>query len=332
MQDKIQYYMDKALNKSTLRMYSSAWNIFKRFTLMHGVPDILQCQDRVREQCFMCFVIFCKEQLKINYSSIKSYLCAIKYFFSRSSQIHDPFMYHHGTPFTRLDLVLRGIRKSGTTSQLQREPITVPILSAMIHSLKAGLLGNYLDVMFQAVFLIAFHGFFRCGELTSHNRTFNYTRGLALADVTLHGSSSSQELHIKLRYSKTDPYGEGVVVKLFPLDNSMCPIQAVGNYIPLRKALCNNPKDSFFMMPSQLPLTRAEFITHLQQVLYSIGQGGAHIKPHSFRIGAATAAAAAKLPDHLIKTMGRWSSDSYRRYIRTPTSLLASAQRAISQV
>jgi hypothetical protein len=166
---------------------------------------------------------------------------------------------------------------------------------------------------------------------TSHTRTFNHTRGLALADVTLHGSSSSRELHINLRYSKTDPHGDGVVIKLFPLDSPLCPIQAVENYIPLRIALCNNLNDSFFMMPSLLPLTRAEFITHLQQVLYGIGQGGNHIKPHSFRIGAATAAAAAKLPDHLIKTMGRWSSDSYRRYIRTPSSLLASAQRAISK-
>ena len=38
---------------------------------------------------------------------------------------------------------------------------------------------------------------------------------------------------------------------------------------------------------------------------------------HSFRIGAATSAAAVGLPDHLIQTLGRWTGQAYRRYTRT---------------
>ena len=45
---------------------------------------------------------------------------------------------------------------------------------------------------------------------------------------------------------------------------------------------------------------------------------------HSFRIGAATAAGSAGLPTWLIKTLGRWSSDCYERYIRTPKDVLVS--------
>jgi hypothetical protein len=149
----------------------------------------------------------------------------------------------------------------------------------MVNSLGAGLFGTYLDTMFQAVFLVAFHGFFRCGEITSRTKKFDFTRGLAFSDITIIELPTSKELQIKLRYSKTDPYGDGVLIKLFPLDNPLCPIQAVERYIPHRMALNSNHKDSFFMMPSQLPLTRDDFVTHLQQVLYSIGKGENHIKP-----------------------------------------------------
>ena len=40
------------------------------------------------------------------------------------------------------------------------------------------------------------------------------------------------------------------------------------------------------------------------------------INTHSFRIGGASAALTAGLLDALIRIMGRWSSDSYQKYLR----------------
>ena len=43
---------------------------------------------------------------------------------------------------------------------------------------------------------------------------------------------------------------------------------------------------------------------------------------HSFRIGAATAAVSRGVPNHLIKTLGCWSSDTSQLYIHTPVNSL----------
>lgn len=60
----------------------------------------------------------------------------------------------------------------------------------------------------------------------------------------------------------------------------------------------------------------------LREIIKRTNHADSHITGHSFRIGAATSAAKARIEDHLIQSLGRWTSDSYVRYIRTPDSAL----------
>ena len=72
-------------------------------------------------------------------------------------------------------------------------------------------------------------------------------------------------------------------------------------------------------------LTRATVTSLLRDTTCHAGLPSHSLEGHSFRIGAASSAAAAALPDWLIKVVGRWSSDCYQLYIRTPTQVLLSA-------
>lgn len=72
-------------------------------------------------------------------------------------------------------------------------------------------------------------------------------------------------------------------------------------------------------------MSKGELLLHIRQALAQQGVDSTGITGHSFRIGAATAAARAGLEDSLIQTLGRWHSGAYLRYIWTLERVLAAA-------
>ena len=72
------------------------------------------------------------------------------------------------------------------------------------------------------------------------------------------------------------------------------------------------------------PLTRDAFVRGIRAALQEAGFDPAKYAGHSFRIGAATTAAARGVEDSLIKTLGRWESSAYLLYVRIPRERLAS--------
>ena len=91
----------------------------------------------------------------------------------------------------------------------------------------------------------------------------------------------------------------------------MCPVALMHKYLALRGLTSG----SLFLNSSGQPVTRSHF-THILRAALSFCGFPASIKSHSFHIGAATHAAALGFSDSQIRSLGRWHSNAFLRYIR----------------
>ncbi|CAF2758606.1 unnamed protein product, partial [Rotaria sp. Silwood2] len=67
----------------------------------------------------------------------------------------------------------------------------------------------------------------------------------------------------------------------------------------------------FFLLPNGQSLTHRAFVANLRHLLLRLGFQVSAYSGHSMRVEAASSGAAAGVPDHLIQTLGRWTSLSY---------------------
>ena len=65
------------------------------------------------------------------------------------------------------------------------------------------------------------------------------------------------------------------------------------------------------------------FTTELDSLLAELNLDKQHYNSHSFRIGAATTAMQAKIPETHIQMMGHWRSNAHQRYVKAPPTELA---------
>lgn len=72
-----------------------------------------------------------------------------------------------------------------------------------------------------------------------------------------------------------------------------------------------------FMYGDSRPLTRQQLTSTVQSIIHSVGYSRSY-SGHSFQICASTTAASCGVPEHLIKTFGRCSSDAYQVYVLKP--------------
>lgn len=254
----------------------------------------------------------------ISHKSIKAHLSAIKY--AADIQGHG-FQF---APMCRLYRLMRGIKRA--QGRKFKKPPRKPITPSLLEIIGANLWNSsflYEDkLMLWAAMLTAFFGFLRVSEYTSKLvRSYDPTSTLCYKDVGTDVGSNMAVVHIKA--SKTDPFQNGMSIELYANKSLLCPVEALARFIavhPTRSGPMFTWQDGRF-------LTRKHVNTTLQRLKPS------HLtdmSSHSFRIGAATTAAAAGCPRWLIQTLGRWTSNCFKDYIRVPKETLARVSNSLA--
>ena len=300
---------------STRRSYASAQSKFISFCCQLGKlhPSGSPCPTDEWTLCL--FVTFLARTLK--HSSIKVYLSGIRALHIDQG-FPDPL-----TDCLRLQRVVRGIKRCQGTSSSTRLPITDDLLLVIWRSLDLGC-PNHL--MFWAACLLGYFGFLRASEFTVPNlSTFSASLHLSVQDIAVDSSSAPSSMRIRIKGSKTDPFRKGCFIHIGLGRHPLCAVQAMMSYLALRGA-ASGP---LFLFTNGQPLTRTSLTDWLRQIMASAQIPG-NFSSHSFRIGAATVAARNGVPDHLIQTLGRWSSNAYQLYIRTPAESLAALSHKLA--
>ena len=158
--------------------------------------------------------------------------------------------------------------------------------------------------MIWAACCMCFYGFLCSGEITVPSRA-SYDPGahLSQGDVAIDDPGKTTMVQIKIKASKIDPFRHGVMVYVGKTGNELCPMAAVTAYLAIR----GTTSGPFFHFEDGTPLTRPRFVEQVHLILCRAGYSPRLYAGHSFRIGAASTAAACGIEDSNLRTPGECS-------------------------
>ena len=286
------YYMHTSIASNSRSTYEAAARTYSTFCHQTQVSLF-----PLSEQKLISFV--CSLARRLSYQSIKTYLSGLRFhaismgYYPKISEMH------------QLYYVLRGIRRhQGLNTRSQRKsPMSISHISVLFRR-SSFLLNSFDACMVQAVSSIAFFGMLRVSEYTSPGvNTYNASVNLTVDDAHI----ANGVLSLTIKASKTDPFRIGVVIRFASIPSPFCPVALCCSYLRLR----GRAPGPLFIFSDGSFLTRSRLSVFIQSVFPS-----SNLNTHSFRIGGASAAASAGIPDSSIQVLGRWRSDAFLRYLR----------------
>ena len=312
LESRAAFFFVQGLASSSQKTYKSGENRYLRFCQLGGVTPL-----PVNESSLCKFVSYLADE-KLKHCTIKTYLSGVR--FQIRSGLLDLF---HGSHMPRLEYIMKGVKRveaqSGGKPRL-RLPITPPLLRLMKGVWSASAASHDTKLIWVACCL-GFFWFLQAGEMTTpDNGSYDPSVHLGFGDVAVDNPRCPSFLRVTIKQSKTDPFCKGVDIFVGRTGTDICPVAGILSYLACR----GSGPGPLFVFSSGRFLTRKRFVELVRVALSSAGVDQEKYCGHSFRIGAATTAAAKGVEDNIIKTLGRWESVAYLQYVRIPRNQLMS--------
>ena len=244
------------MSPSTSSVYASGWRRFLAFCNLFGLQPLPLCESTLCR-----FVAFLAGE-SLSFQTITSYLSACR-FYQISVGLPDPSL----STFPQLNYVLRGARKTVPVPRRLRLPVTPELLRAILSCWSREPI-SFNRTMLWAAFCLGFFAFLRAGEFTCPSQErFDSSSMLAVGDISVDSHTNPRCLSVKLKRSKCDPFGAGVLVHVGRTFLPLCPVAAVLSYLAVRPS----SPGPFFIYEDGTPLSRDRLSASFALALRSAG-------------------------------------------------------------
>ena len=280
-----------AIDRSTHNSYSSALNSYLTFCRLHNL-DIEPTQRNLA-----LYITF--QSTFINPKSVDSYLSGI----ANQLESHFPDV-RTARKSMLVSRALQGAKRRYGVPTVHKLPLIRDNLITIFTAYQPN--PSHDDLLFTSQVLTGFDCLMRLGELTwpdaVHLRDYRKVTMRHSVEFMVNAAS------IWLPGHKADQYFEGnrLVIRKGPFPDTYACFR---DYLSSRDSLFRLRPELWLRADGTIP-TRSWFIKRLRHFFPSAIAG------QSMRAGGATALAEAGTAPHLIQTAGRWTSDTFNRYVR----------------
>ncbi|XP_069599344.1 uncharacterized protein [Ranitomeya imitator] len=279
---------------STWQSYGKSW--VEWCQLINGRPVHSCCQARLEVTVEFLLLLWNSE---ISGSSAQQRLSGLAFYF----QLLD---WPDVTKAFIIRQALKGWKRAQPCKE-SRRPISFSLLHQLVSSTPVICSLQFEAALFSAAYVILYFGALRISELVPKSKNMP-DKGLLSEDVVV----VENAIRLRICRSKTDPSGRGAWILVSTVSGCpVCPVTTVLKYLEFRI------NGKFFLAHADgSPLTKFQFQSVYLKGLQASGVLPGEYGTHSFRIGVATEAAKAGLPEAEVQRIGRWRSACYARYIR----------------
>ena len=301
MQDILDWLSANQHRSSSKSNYLSIWRHFNNFLIK---------LDKMPKNWEMHTSLFCAHLVEqgIKSTTLRSYISAIK-------QTLSIIKYNWDNSLIMVNSITRACKLHNDT-MITRFPINIGLLETLLFELDRFYSHSqpYLNIMFRALFLVAYYGLMRIGELALGDHS--------IKAKDIHIGCNKNKILLVLYSSKThgkESNPQQIKISLIQMAGAIprhyCPFTAITEYMGIRGKYLSD-SENLFILTDRSPV-KPDTVCHLLcQLLSKIGLNPALYNCQSFRISRASDLVKFGINIETIKHLGCRKSNAVYRYLK----------------